>query len=180
MAQITLSSRSIITPYRSRAGSPLTLTKDASTCASTATIKVGQVVQFDIVSETASHRLVRASSAAGDVVLTTNVAGIAAASDTSDGSTLSGNGARPLTFWAQDPNTEFLFPTKIAGTASTLVGTALALGYDSTLGIHYLAANSTAGDRRVWVTEVPSPGDTNGFVVGRFTSTAVSPTVWPR
>ena len=169
----------MIRPYRSRAGSPLTLTRDASTCASTATIKVGQVVQFDIVSETASHRVVRASTAEG-VILTTNVCGIAAATDASDGSTLSANGARPVTVWAADANTEFLFPTNIAGVASTLVGTGLALHWDSTRTIHFLGANSTAGNLRVWVTEVPNPGDTNGYVVGRFFSTAVSPAVWTR
>jgi hypothetical protein len=180
LADITLSSRTMIRPYLSRAGQPLTLTRDASTCASTATIKVGQVVQFDIVSETASHRLVRASTAAGHPNLSTNIAGIAAASDASDGSTLSGEGARPLTFWAADPNTEFLFPTKIPGTASTLIGTNLALGYDSTLSIHYVMSNSTAGNQRVAITDVINPGDTNGLVVGRFLSTAVSPAVWAR
>jgi hypothetical protein len=180
LADITLSSRTAIRPYRVRAGQPLTYTRDASTCASTATIKMGQVVQFDILTETASHRLVRASTAAGHPNLSTNYAGVAAASDASDGSTLAANGARPLTFWAATPATEFLFPTKIAGVASTLVGTGLALGFDSTLGIHYLAANSTAGDLRVTVTEVLNPGDTNGYVAGVFFSTACSPAVAPR
>lgn len=157
------------------------MTADASTCVSTAAIKVGNVVQFDIVSDTASHRLVRASTAAGHPNLSTNIAGVACASDTSDGSTTGlGDGLRPITFWAADPNTQFIFPTKIAGTASTLRGTALALGFDSSLGIHYLAANSSAGDLRVWVTDVINPGDTNGYVVGRFFSTAVSPRVWTR
>jgi hypothetical protein len=180
MADLTLSSRTMIRPYEGDFFSTPTLTRDASTCASTATIKVGQVVQFDIVSETASHRLVRASTAAGHPNLSTNFAGIAAMSDASDGSTLSANGARPLTIWPATPGKRFLFPTKIAGTASTLMGTALALGYDSTLAIHYLAANSTAGDLRVRVTDVINPGDTNGLVVGYFLSTAVSPTVAPR
>lgn len=180
MADITLSSRTIIRPYSGDYfGSPV-LTRDASTCASTATIKVGQVVQFDILTESASHRLIRASSAAGHPVLSSGIAGIAAASDASDGSTLSANGARPLTFWPAIPGRKFLFPTKIAGTASTLIGTGLALGYDSSLGIHYLAANSTAGDHVVRVTDVINPGDTNGFVVGVFYSTAVSPGVSPR
>ena len=131
-------------------------------------------MQFDILTETASHRLVRASTAAGHPNLSTNFAGIAAGSDTSDGSTFNATTRRRMSYWAADENTEFLFPTKVV-TADTLVGTALALGFDSTLGFHYLAANSTAGDRRVWVTEVENPGDTNGRVWGRFTSTAVSP-----
>lgn len=182
MADITLSSRTVIRPYRVRAGQPLTLTRDASTCVSTARIVVGNVVQFDILTETASHRLVRTSTAGGHPNLSTNIAGVAAASDTSDGSTSGlGEGKRPISFWAANATTEFLFPTKIAGTASTLVGTPLALGFDSSLGIHYLVGhNSTVGDARVFVTEVINPGDTNGYVVGYFQSTAVSPAVQPR
>lgn len=168
----------MIRPYRVRAGQPLTLTRDASTCASTATIRVGNVVKFDIVTETASHRLVRASTTAG-IDLSTNIAGIAAQSDTSDGSTLSANGARPLTFWAADQNTEFLFPSKIAGTASSLVGTILILGWDSTNQIHYADAGQGSSGR-IYCTEVITVGDTNGWIVGRFLSTAVSPAIWPR
>ena len=154
--------------------------RDASTCVSTSLIKVGHVVQFDILTETGSHRLVKASTG-GYPNLSTNIAGVAAAADESDGSTAGlGDGKRPISFWAADKNTEFLFQTNIAGTASTLVGTGLALKFDSTLNCHYLAANSTAGDQRVTVTQVINPGDTNGFVVGRFFSSAVSPAVDPR
>lgn len=177
VADITLSSRTIIRPYTGDYFSQPVYTRDASTCASTATIKVGQVVQFDVPTETASHRLIRCSSAAGHPLLVLNVAGVAAASDTSDGSTLSANGARPLTFWPALPGRKFLFPTKLA-TASTLIGTDLILGFDSTLGINYLSNGSTAGDRRVTVTDVINPGDTNGFVVGTFQSSAVSNAIW--
>jgi len=181
LADITLSSLTVIRPYKSRAGSPRIITPDASTAVSTALIKVGQVVQFDTGTSSAAHRVIRCSTAGGHPNLSTEFAGIAAASDTSDGSTTGqGEGKRQISVWAADANTEFLFPTKIAGVASTLVGTALALGFDSTLAIHYLAANSTAGDRRVWVTEVPNPGDTNGYVAGYFTSTAINPTVGRR
>lgn len=180
MAQITHSSKTGIFAFRTRTGSPRILSPDASTCASTARIQAGQVVQYDATSS-AAHRIVRASTAAGDPNLSTNICGIAAATDDSDGSTAGlGEGKRRISVWAADGETEFLFPSKISAVASTLVGTALALGFDSTLGFHYLQANSTAGDRRVWVTEVQNPGDTNGFLWGRFTSTAVAPNVLNR
>lgn len=174
MADVTLSSRTGIRPYRSRAGSPRIVTfPAASTCASTARIVSGQVVQLDATS-TSNHKVIRASTAAGHPNLSTTIVGVAAQTD--DGTTTD----PMLSIWAQDANTEFIFPTKIAGTASSLVGTALALGFDSTLAIHYAVANSTAGDLRIWVTDVINAGDTNGFVVGRFVSTAVAPAVWTR
>ncbi len=178
MADYTLSSRTIIEVYRTRSGSPRIVSPDASTCTTANLIKVGHVVQFDATS-TATHRIVLASTG-GSPNLSTNIVGIAAQADTSDGSTLGlGERKRQLSVYAADPATEFLFPTNIAGTASTLVNTGLALKWDSTLGIHLAVANSTAGDQRIWVTEVPdwSLGDTNGFVVGRFLSTAVAPAI---
>jgi len=54
------------------------------------------------------------------------------------------------------------------------------LEYDWWLAIHYLRANSTAGDQRVRITEVLNPGDTNGYVVGVFISSACSPAVCQR
>jgi len=181
MADISHSSNTGIFAFRTRTGSPRIITPDASTAASTALIQAGQVVQFDVTGS-ATHRIVRASTAAGHPNLSTNYAGIAAASDVSDGSTTGlGEGKRLISVWAADGDVEFVFPTKIAGIASTLVGTALALGYDSTLAFHYLAANSTAGDRRVWVTGLyDAPGDTNGRVYGKFASTAISPIVVTR
>ncbi len=169
MADITLSSRTIIRPYRTRTGSPrVQAVPVASTAASTARIVMGQVVQTDATS-TSNHKIIRCSTASGHPNLSTQIVGIAAQSD--DGTVTD----QPISVWMADGDTEFLFPTKIAGTGSSLVGTALALGYDSTLTIHYLAANSTAGDLRVWVTDVIGAGDTNGYVVGKFFSTAVAP-----
>lgn len=181
MADRTLSSRSMIRPYRTRTGSPRIVTPDASTCTTANLIKEGRVVQFDATS-TATHRVVLASTG-GSPNLSTNIVGIAAQPDASDGSTLNlGDGKRPISVWAADGATEFLFPTNVAGTTPALVNTGMALKWDSTLGTHYLVANSTAGDQRVWVTEVPADlmGDTNGYVVGRFLSTAVAPAIWPR
>jgi hypothetical protein len=182
MADRTLSSRTTIRPYRARGSSPRIVTFDASTCANAAAlIKSGQVVQFDATSS-ATHRLVQASTGANPN-LSTNFVGIACGNDTSDGSTTGqGEGKRPISVWAAEPNTEFLFPTNVAGTTPGLVNTAMALKWDSTLGIHYAVANSTAGETRITVTEVPdwTVGDTNGFVVGRFLSTAVAIAISPR
>ena len=149
-------------------------TPDASTCAAGAQIRVGQLVQFDTTSS-ATHRIVR-SSTGTTPLLSTNFVGVAAADDTSDGSTLGlGEGKRQISVWGAMG--EFLFPTNIAGTASTLVNTALALKWDSTLGIHYAVANSSAADQAIWVTEVIGVGDTNGLVAGRLFSTRVAPAI---
>ena len=182
MADYTFSTRTnrSIRPYRTALGSYDLGTYDASTCASTALIQVGNIVQFDATA-TATHRVVRASTAAAGVTLSTNMVGIAMSADTSDGSTSGlGEGLRPISIALFTARSEFLFPTKIAGVASTLVNTQLALGWDSTNNTHYLNANSTAGDMRFWVTQVINVGDTNGFVAARPHSTAVAPAIWPR
>lgn len=177
MAEYTLSSRTGIFPYRSAAGSHRIVTPDASTCTAGNLIKVGQVVQFDATSS-AAHRIVLASTG-GSPNLSTNIVGVAAASDTSDGSTLGlGEGKRPISVWAATG--EFKFQTNISNMAPTLVNTALTLKWDSTLSVHYLVANSSAADQAVWVTEVLTPGDTNGYVAGRFFSTRVAPAILNR
>ena len=173
MAQITHSSRTCIAGFRTRTGSPRIITRHASTCASTALIQYGNIVIAD-ATDTAAFRVIRASTAAGHPQVLANIIGVAASADTSDGSTSGLSAGRPINIYAADGATEFLFPSKISAVASTLVGTALAVGWDSTLNFHYLTTNSTAGDRRVNVTEVQNPGDTNGFLWGRFQSTAVS------
>ncbi len=177
MAQISLSSNTVITPYRTRTGSPRIMTfQGASTVASTETIRPGQVVSFLLGTGTSAHRLVRCSSAAAGI-LSTSIAGIAAAAyGPADGTASTGS----IAVWVADGVTEFKFPTKIAGTTPELVGTIMGLNYDSSLAINFLAVNSTAGDQRVRVTEVLNPGDTNGFVAGVFISSACSPAVCQR
>jgi hypothetical protein len=177
MADYTLSSRDRIRPYRSRAGSPRTVTKDASTSVSTSLIALGDVVQFDATS-TATHRVVRSSTGTLGGILSTNYVGVAAQADASDGSTTGlGEGKRPISIWAADPQTEFKFPAE--GTlAATLVNAARALKWDSTLGIHVVAlGNSTAAVLPVVITEVFNVGDTNGYVAGRFAAAAVAPSI---
>jgi hypothetical protein len=175
MADVTLSSRTTIKPYRSRAGSPRIVTPPvASTRASTAAITAGVVVQFDLTS-TSHHKIIRCSSAVATALQSTTIAGVAAAADPVDGTT-----DPKISVWAADGNTEFVFPTKIAGTASSLVGKPLSLCWDSTLSIHYAQASTAADTEAIWVTDVINPGDTNGLVVGRFFSTRVAPAVWTR
>jgi hypothetical protein len=176
LAQISLSSNTTIKPYRSRAGSPAIMTfQGASTAASTSIIRVGQVVSFDLTS-TSSHRLVRCSTAAA-AILSTSIAGVAAGEFfPSAGTGSSGS----ISVWVADGKTEFIFPTKIAGTTPALLGSIMDLSYDSSLAINFLATNSTAGDQRVRITEVINAGDTNGYVVGVFISSACSPAVCQR
>lgn len=176
MAQISLSSNTTIIPWRSPQGSPRIVTfGGASTAASTAVIRPGQVVSFDDTS-TSAHRLIRCSTGATAIVSTT-ICGIAAQGFTPTAGTGS---SATLSVWAADGKTEFRFPTKIAGTTPETVGTLMSLEYDSTLAIHYLRANSTAGDQRVRITDVLDAGDTNGYVVGVFISSACSPAVCQR
>jgi hypothetical protein len=176
MADISLSSNTVIRPYRTRTGSPRIVTfGGASTAASTSVIRVGQVVSFDLTS-TSAHRLVRCSTAAAGI-LSTSIAGVAAGGFTPSAGTGS---SADISVWAADGATEFLFPTKIAGTTPELLGTIMGLNYDSSLAINFLATNSTAGDQRVRVTEVVGVGDTNGYVAGVFISSACSPAVCQR
>lgn len=182
MADVALSSRTTVRPYRSRAGSPQIRALEASTCVSTALIQYGQVVSFDIDASSASHRVVRCSSASGqNPILSTSIAGVAAEADASDGSTLGVGPNRKIAVYLADNATEFLFPTKLV-IASTCIGLSYELSWDSTLACHHLSANSTAGDCRLTVTDiVPGTlGDTGGYFVGRFQSSACSPIVLNR
>ena len=180
MADVTHSSRSYVRFYRSRFGATPCKGYQESTAASTAVIGFGQVVQFD-QTDSAAHRIRRASTAVGAApFLGTNVVGVSASASTSDGSTtgLANNSARQILVWEATAGVEFLFPTKVV-IASTLVNTGLELSWDSTLSFHHVSANSTAGDLTVRVTDVipGTVGDTGGWLVGRFFSSVVAPSV---
>ena len=179
MAQIDLSSRSKPRPYRRRSGGFQTWHFYESTCVSTAIIRAGDVVQADVNVSTANHRIVKSSTMANvPNCLSTAFYGIAAEDSTAYGRNTSPTAAAPsghkLPVTLADAQTEFLFATKAAGTAhlSSLVGTRRALGYDSTLEIHYCdVGNSTAGDAVLLITEVIDEGTTNGYVAAKFLST---------
>jgi hypothetical protein len=179
MADVTHSSRSYVSVKRSRYGSPPTNSYEESTAASTAVIQFGQVVMFD-ATDSAAHRIVRCSTTSGaSPILASNIVGVAAQGSTSDGSTSGlGTEGRKLSVWEAAKDVEFQFPTKVV-IASTLVNTGLELSWDSTLSIHHLSANSTAGDQIVRVTGIipGTVGDTGGYLYGRFYSSVVAPSI---
>lgn len=176
MADYTHSSRSYVKAYRSRLGALPLNSYDESTAASTATVQFGQVVMFD-TTDGATHRIVRCSTTSGaSPIQATNIVGVAAGGSTSDGSTASlGSEGKKISVWEARPDVEFLFPTKVV-IASTLVNTGLELSWDSTLSIHHVSANSTAGDLTVMITGVipGTVGDTGGYLLGRFYSSVVA------
>ena len=181
MADVTHSSRAVVRVSRAGKGTPSIRHFETSTAASTALIKFGQVLSFDLESS-ATHRVVRCSTASGVTpILSTSIAGVSAGEDTSDGSTLGLGPTRKVAVYAADADTEFLFPTKMV-IASTCIGLGYELSWDSTLSFHHISANSTAGDQRVYVTgfDPATAGDTGGFMTGRFFSTATSPIVLAR
>lgn len=177
MAEITLSSNSIVRPYRSMKGSPVIRHIQGSTFAAGSSIVIGDVVSSDTAAGSNYFRAIKMTAH----IPSTAIFGVAAGNDGQDGSTGAAGLGSPATskipVWVADADTEFIGYTKDAGSTacqSTLVGTLRCIARDSTLGIWYIdTANSTAGDVRVRITEVPSPGDTNGAVVFKFLSTAL-------
>lgn len=181
MASITHSTRTKPQPFRSRGGTFDLRAFPESTCVSSAAIVYGDVVQFDVNVATANHRIVKSSTMANvPNVLSTAFLGIAVEGSVDVGSTIaagSQGGGSKLVICVANKDTEFKFPTKLAGSAhlSSLVGTRRALAYDSTLGMFYADAdNSTAGDASLVITEVIDAGTTNGYVAAKFLSTAVA------
>lgn len=174
---ITLSSRTVPRLYRSRNGGQV-FNYQPSTFAAGSSIVSGDVVQLDVNVSSNNFRIVR-SSTGGDPALSSAIVGIALANDPSDGSTLGLTNRAPIPVAVGRDGEEFIFPSKatVAQHQSTLIGTNRAIGYDSTLAIFYCnVANSTAGDARVRITDVLDPGSSNGYVVARFLSTAVTVT----
>lgn len=175
---LTNSSRTCPRPYRSRSGDYQVWSFEPSTCVSTALIRYGDVVQFDVNVSSNNFRIVKSSTMANvPNVLSSVFVGIAVDADGSDGSTLNQGNKTKLSVVLASDQTEFLWPTKatVAQHASTLVNTRRAIAYDSTLGMFYCdVANSTAGDASLVVTDVIDPGSSNGQVVAKFLSTTVA------
>lgn len=174
MADKTNSTRTTPQPYRAALGTYQMRAFPQSTCISTAAIRMGDVVQFDVNVATANHRIVKSSTMANvPNVLSSAFLGIAA--ETPDQSTLSASApGAPCLVYLATPWSEFKFPTKSSVVTSTMVGMRKAIAYDSTLSMFYVdIANSTAGDATVVITDVPDPGsDANNPVVVKFLSTA--------
>lgn len=178
MAQLNHSTRSTPEPNRSLRGSFRLEYFQPSTCASSAVIAYGDVVQFDVNVASANHRIVKSSTMANAPnVVSTAIVGIAAEADTSTVGTGAPNPGK-IGVYVAERESEFIFPSKTAGAAydSSLVGLRKAIGYDSTNSMFYIdTANSTAGDATVLVTGLGSDaGTTNGLIIAKFISTNVA------
>lgn len=181
MPQLGNSTATRIRPYRARLGLgtfPIAYFQESSIVGGSASnaIKVGDVIQFDVNVATAAHRVVRASTMANvPNLVSTAIIGIAANTPASTVTASSPGPDNGVAVYLPTPGVEFLFPTKLAGSAhvsSLAGGRRTALAYDSTDNIFYAdPANSTAGDATILITEVIDAGTTNGLVVGRFIST---------
>ena len=170
-------------PYRNNSVPQFRYYEESTNVASNA-IKAGHPVSFDTVAASNSGRIVRAPSsagAAGDIMATTNIIGVAMEDSTSDGSTLGlGPNRRILVCLATD-NQEFLgYLEGDLPNVSSMIGLQRSLSWDSTRNLYAISStDSTAADWSVVVTDVitdqSSVGDTNGPVVVKFISTRTSP-----
>jgi hypothetical protein len=199
MAHINGSSNTHMRPVRAPYGSPAIRFFQESTCASSKTIQVGDIVTFDTVVTTALRVVVAPSSqgAAGNLLENgmRSLVGVAVTGSTSDGST-SGqtvstarySGAKYIGVALADGLTEFAINISSVGAtpdqvSSTMVGKIYpierhaAAGDRGGHGVWFLSSTnlSTAADLSFVVTDVPSEsvGDTGGVVYGKFLSTMV-------
>lgn len=201
MAHINGSSNTHMRPVRAPYGSPAIRFYEESTCASSKTIAVGDIVTFDTVVTTGNLRVVVAPSsqgAAGNLLENgiVSLVGVAVTESTSDGDVvgLSSNGARPnparmIGVAIADGLTEFAINISSVGATPRVVSSTLAgvtypiecirtaVGQRKGHGVWFLSSTnlSTAADLSFVVTDVPSEsiGDSGGIVYGKFLSTMV-------
>ena len=200
MAQVDGSSNTVIAPYRAPFGSPQIRWFQESTCASSKTIQVGDIVCFDTVVTTHARILIAPSSqgAAGNLLQNgiTSLLGVALGASTSDGSTtglVASTASQPLGRYlpvaVANGLTEFSIHISSVGAspeppASSMIGNTYpiecvrtAVGTKGGHGVWFLSSTnlSTAADLSFVVTDVPSDqlGTTGGFVIGKFLSTMV-------
>jgi len=187
-------------PVRSAYGSPAIRWFQESTCVSSKTIQVGDIVSFDTVVTTALRVVVAPSSqgAVGNLLgnVTPTLVGVAVSGSTGDGSTLGQtvstaryNGAKYIAVALADGLTEFSITLSsvgadVAPVCSSMVGVTYpiecvrtAVGERGGHGVWFLSSTnlSTAADLSFVVTDIPpeSIGDTGGVVYGKFLSTMV-------
>lgn len=199
MAQIDGSSNTFIYPVRSPLGSPQIRYFEESTCASSKTIRRGDIVCLDTVVTTAARIVLAPSSqgAAGNLLQNgiTSLIGVAMADSTSDGST---NGLQASTARAgqgrlipvavADGLTEFAIHVSSVGATPQAICSSMMdrPGYPIEMlrtidrgghGVWFLSSTnlSTAADVSAVITDVPSEsiGDTGGIVYFKFLSTMV-------
>ena len=192
MADWTIGTGSNPSHGRSRGGAatPLIRYFEESTCASTAVIKLGDIVALDTVVSTGGPRVVRAPAGGGNganLLLTNALVGVAAEGSTSDGSTaglLAGGSAgargKKIGVFTCEPDAEYLGYLSAGASHSTQIGTQKAVRYDSTNHVYMIdSTNSTAALAFVTITDIPDQhvGDTNGPVYFKFLSSNVSAVV---
>lgn len=164
-----------------------------STCASTLTIKLGDIVSQDTTVSTGGFRVRQAYRAGGNgsnlLAIGQHIVGIAIEASTGDGTLTGGSSEgvglaqKPMIgVAAADPETEFIgyLIGNAAVSASSLIGQQKAVRYDSTNHIFGVdSTNSTAALVTVTITGVPqgTEGSTNGPVYFKFLSSNVSEAV---
>lgn len=167
MADFTLSSGSILRPYRSPWGAFPMLNLPLSSGISSNAITIGRVVGLDVNTDSNAGQILPSSQTAG-VVMSTAIVGVAAESPGLPGST--NTRGTVISIWEANPNVEFRAQTQGAVLGSSQVGKRKALVWDSTLAIHKVdLSNSTAINVRVMVTKlIDAEGDSGGAVAFKF------------
>ena len=178
MAQWTNSSGHTLRPYRSPFGAPqIRYFQESTAAASTATIRVGDVVRRSTVTTTGGLRIRRDPSTAGTGANLVHIGGaevigIAVTPSTSDGSTTgliddsSGAGTFPsegkkIGVAVADGLTEYLGHFYQGDTAaravSSLIGAVRPLQYDSSRNTYFIAStNSTAALANIRIVDFPN------------------------
>ena len=176
---------------RGGADTPLIRYFEESTAASTAVVKLGDIVAADTVVSTGGIRVVRAPAGGGNgsnLLLTNAILGVAAQASTSDGSTtgLVGGGTagprsqRQIGVFVAEPGVEYVGYLSAGASHSTQIGTQKAVRFDSTNKVYMIdSTNSTAALAMVTITDIPdgTVGDTNGPVYFKFLSSNISAVV---
>ena len=195
MADYTINTAS--NPYHGRsrkgASTPVIEYFQESTAASTAVIKLGDIVSRDTSVSTGGFRIKRAYAGGGNgsnlLAIGQHIVGVAVEGSTSDGSATglsSGTGGTPLTrkigVAVADGETEFVgyLIGDAAVSRSSLVGQQKAVRYDSTNHIFGVdSTNSTAALVTVTITGIPegTEDSTNGPVYFKFLSSNVDEAV---
>lgn len=168
MADIVPQAGDFIRPHRSPWGATVTRGMPISTGVSTNIIYLGAVVGLDVNVSTTGDCIV-ASSMTSNTVISTSVVGVAAEGTNKPSSTNATRTVIPV--WEANPMTEFRARTRGGVLASTLVGSARTILWDSTNKIHLIhaGASSFASPVMVVVTELlDNVGDSGGAVAFRF------------
>lgn len=168
MTDFTLSSGSILRPFRCPWGAFPTKGYALSSGISSNAILLGRVVGLDVNTDSNAGQILPSSNTVG-VVMSTAIVGVAAESPSLGGSSTNTRGT-VISVWEANPLCEFKAHTQGANLASSAIGKTKALVWDSTLTIHKVdLSNSTLINVRVVVTGlIDAEGDSGGAVSFKF------------